>query len=90
MAARANTDPMSATLCEGSGQPWEYIGGRVRPGPLCPRCDAGPAMLRVPEPERRGNETDRVPDHPNMVVWGGRVDVVRWRVTRAANQDKEE
>jgi hypothetical protein len=82
----ANTDPCTAADCAGTGRPWTYLGGKIRPGPCCPVCDATPATLRVPEPERRGNATDAVPEHPNMVVWSGRVDVVRWRQNRAANR----
>jgi hypothetical protein len=82
-----NTDPLQAQPCKGTGLQWDHLRGRVRPGPCCPVCDATPATLRVPEPEQRNNDTDIVPEHPNMVVWAGRVDVVRWRQIRAAMRD---
>lgn len=81
MTASTAMDPLLAGPCEGSGRPW------VRPRrdrPMCPVCDAGPATLRVPDDE------PAVPDHPNMVVWSGRVDVVTWRTHRASVRPSED
>ncbi len=65
--------------CPGRGRPWYLLGARKLR--ICPQCDAGPATLRVPDDE------PEVPDHPNMVVWADRVDVVTWRRLRAVARD---
>lgn len=71
--------------CRGSGLPWDIIRSLSRGTPkACPECDAGPATLRVPDDE------PKVPDHPNIVVWSGRVDVVRWRQIHATIFDSKE
>lgn len=65
-----------AQPCKGSGGPWDRARRNLK---LCPACDAGPATLRVPDDEAL------VPDHPDMVAWSGRIDVVQWRTHRATS-----